>query len=98
VRDQKLMTLEFAVRKMTSLAAQRVGLADRGLVRPGMYADITVFNPATVIDRATFEQPHQTSVGIEYVLVNGKVVLKKGQLTSARPGRGLRGPGYKQAR
>ena len=94
VRDEKLMPLEFAVRKMTSLATQRVGLTDRGLVRPGMFADITVFNPATVIDRATFEQPHQTSVGIEYVLVNGQVVLKKGQLTSARPGRGLRGPGY----
>jgi dihydroorotase/N-acyl-D-amino-acid deacylase len=96
-RDLKLFPLEFAVRKMTSLAAQRVGLADRGLVRPGMYADITVFNPATVIDRATFEQPHQTSVGIEYVFVNGQMVLKKGQLTSARPGRGLRGPGYKQS-
>jgi len=95
VRDEKLMTLEFAVRKMTSLAAQRVGLADRGLVRPGMYADITVFDPATVIDRATFEKPHQTSVGIEYVFVNGQMVLKKGQITSARPGRGLRGPGYR---
>jgi len=94
-RDLKLFPLEFAVRKMTSLAAQRVGLTDRGLVRPGMFADITVFNPATVLDRATFEQPHQTSVGIEYVLVNGETVLKKGQLTSARPGRGLRGPGYR---
>jgi len=98
VRDEKLITLEFAVRKMTSLAAQRVGLADRGLVRPGMYADITVFDPATVIDRATFEKPHQTSVGIEYVFVNGQMVLKKGQITSARPGRGLRGPGYRPAR
>jgi len=97
-RDLKLFPLEFAVRKMTSLAAQRVGLADRGLVRPGMYADITVFNPATVIDRATFEQPHQTSVGIEYVFVNGQLVLKKGEITSARPGRGLRGPGYRQSR
>ena len=95
-RDLKLFPLEFAVRKMTSLAAQRVGLTDRGLVRPGMFADLTVFNPATVMDRATFEQPHQTSVGIEYVLVNGQVVLKKGQLTSARPGRGLRGPGYRR--
>jgi dihydroorotase/N-acyl-D-amino-acid deacylase len=98
VREQKLMPLEYAVRKMTSLAAQRVGLTDRGLVRPGMYADITVFNPVTVIDRATFEQPHQTSVGIEYVVVNGQVVLRKGQLTDARPGRGLRGPGYHQSR
>jgi len=95
VRDEKLMPLEFAVRKMTSLAAQRVGLTDRGLVRPGMFADITVFNPATVIDRATFEQPHQTSVGIEYVFVNGQMVLKQGHMTDARPGRGLRGPGYR---
>jgi len=96
VRDEKLMSLEFAVRKMTSLAAQRVGLTDRGLVRPGMFADITIFNPATVIDRATFEKPHQTSVGIEYVLVNGQIVLRTGQMTSARPGRGLRGPGYRR--
>jgi dihydroorotase/N-acyl-D-amino-acid deacylase len=96
VREQKLMPLEYAVRKMTSLAAQRVGLTDRGLLRPGMFADITVFNPATVADRATFENPHQPSVGIEYVLVNGQVVLRKGQLTSARPGRGLRGPGYRR--
>lgn len=94
VRDSGLMSLEFAVRKMTSLAAQRVGLLDRGLLRPGMFADVTVFDPATVTDRATFEQPHQTSVGIEYVLVNGQTVLKRGQLTAARPGRGLRGPGY----
>jgi dihydroorotase/N-acyl-D-amino-acid deacylase len=98
VRDQQLMPLEYAVRKMTSLATQRVGLTDRGLIRPGMYADITVFDPARVSDRATFEQPHQTSVGIEYVLVNGQVVLRKGQLTDARPGRGLRGPGYRPSR
>ncbi len=97
-RDLKLFPLEFAVRKMTSLAAQRVGLADRGLVKPGMYADITVFNPMTVSDRATFEQPHQTSVGIDYVFVNGQRVLNKGQLTNARPGRGLRGPGYRGTR
>lgn len=97
VREQGLMTLEFAVRKMTSLAAQRVGLVDRGLLRPGMYADITVFDPARVIDRATFERPHQPSVGIEYVVVNGAVVLRRGTLTEARPGRGLRGPGYRSA-
>jgi dihydroorotase/N-acyl-D-amino-acid deacylase len=98
VREQKLMPLEYAVRKMTSLATQRVGLTDRGLIRPGMFADITIFNPETVIDRATFENPHQPSVGIEYVLVNGKIVVRKGQLTSERPGRGLRGPGYRQTR
>src|SRR6266700_2373974 len=94
VREQKLMPLEFAVRKMTSLAAQRVGLTDRGLVRPGMFADITVFDPKTVLDRATFEQPHQPSLGIEYVFVNGQAVLRHGKMTDARPGRGLRGPGY----
>ena len=94
VRQLHLMPLEFAVRKMTSLPAQRVGLDDRALLRPGMFADITVFDPATVSDRATFDKPHQPSVGIEYVFVNGQAVLKRGQLTAARPGRGLRGPGY----
>jgi dihydroorotase/N-acyl-D-amino-acid deacylase len=94
VGQLKLMPLEFAVRKMTSLAAQRVGLTDRGLLRPGMFADVTVFDPATVSDRATFEKPHQPSVGIEYVFVNGQAVLRRGQVTAARPGRGLRGPGY----
>jgi N-acyl-D-aspartate/D-glutamate deacylase len=94
VRQLHLMPLEFAVRKMTSLAAQRVGIADRGLLRPGMAADITVFDPETVSDRATFDRPHQPSVGITYVLVNGQIVLRRGELTSSRPGRGLRGPGY----
>src|SRR3989454_3355793 len=94
VRDLKLIPLEFAVRKMTSLAAQRVGLTDRGLLKPGMAADITVFDPATVGDRATFDNPHQPSVGIAYVYVNGQKVLDHGKLTAARPGRGLRGPGY----
>jgi dihydroorotase/N-acyl-D-amino-acid deacylase len=93
-RDQKLFPLEFAVRKMTALAAQRVGLSDRGLLRSGMAADITVFDPATVADQATFEQPHQPSVGFAYVFVNGQKVLDHGKLTAARPGRGLRGPGY----
>lgn len=94
VRERKLVPLEFAVRKMTSLAAQRVGLADRGLLRPGMTADVTVFDPRTVADRATFEQPHQLSVGFVYVFVNGQRVVDHGRLTAARPGRGLRGPGY----
>ena len=98
VRELKLMPLEYAVRKMTSLAAQRVGLSERGLLRPGLFADITVFDPNTVSDRATFEQPHQPSVGIAYVLVNGEVVLRNGQVTAARPGRGLRGPGYRATR
>src|SRR5438876_804000 len=93
-RDLKLFPLEFAVRKMTSLAAQRVGLSDRGLLKAGMAADITVFDPASVADKATFEQPHQPSVGFAYVVVHGQKVLDHGKLTAARPGRGLRGPGY----
>ncbi len=93
-RDQRLFPLEFAVRKMTALAAQRVGLSDRGMLKTGMAADITVFDPATVADKATFEQPHQPSVGFAYVFVNGQKVLDHGKLTAARPGRGLRGPGY----
>jgi len=93
-RDLKLFPLEFAVRKMTSLAAQRVGLDDRGLLKRGMAADITVFDPSTVADKATFEQPHQPSAGFPYVFVNGQKVLDHGALTAARPGRGLRGPGY----
>jgi N-acyl-D-amino-acid deacylase len=93
-RDLGLFPLEFVVRKMTSLAAQRVGLRDRGMLKPGMAADITVFDPRTVADPATFEQPHQPSVGFAYVFVNGLKVLDHGKLTAARPGRGLRGPGY----
>jgi dihydroorotase/N-acyl-D-amino-acid deacylase len=93
VREQRLLTLEQAVRKMTSLAAQRVGLVDRGLLRPGAFADITVFDPLCA-RRATFEEPHRPSAGIYHVFVNGQAVLRDGTLTDARPGRGLRGPGY----
>jgi N-acyl-D-amino-acid deacylase len=94
VRQDSVITLEFAIRKMTSLAAQRVGLNDRGLLKPGMYADITVFDPATIIDNATFEQPQQTASGVSYVLVNGVPVVDEGKVTAALPGRALRGPGY----
>jgi N-acyl-D-aspartate/D-glutamate deacylase len=94
VREHRLLTLEQAVRKMTSLPAQRVGLLDRGLLRPGLAADIAVFDPDLVIDRATFEEPHQFSAGVRYVFVNGQLVVDEGQVTAARPGRGLRGPGW----
>ncbi len=94
VRDLRLLPLESAVRKMTSLAAQRAGLADRGLLRAGMFADVTVFDAATVADRATFTDPHRPSTGIAYVFVNGQAILRDGRLTAARPGRGLRGPGF----
>jgi N-acyl-D-aspartate/D-glutamate deacylase len=93
-----VISLEFAIRKMTSLAAQRVGINDRGLLRPGMYADITVFDPATIIDRATFEQPSQLATGVTYVFVNGVPVIDNGQVTAAVPGRALRGAGYRSGR
>ncbi|MGH9788671.1 MAG: cyclase family protein [Candidatus Acidiferrales bacterium] len=96
VRDLKLMSLEDAIRKMTSLAAQRVGLRDRGLLQPGYYADVVVLDLERIRDLATFEQPQQYSTGVEYVLVNGQVVLDNGQMTDALPGRVLRGPGYKE--
>ena len=94
VRERRLLPLEQAVRKMTSLPAQRVGLQERGMLRRGMFADVTVFDPRTVADRATFVEPHQPSVGVVHVFVNGQAVLRSGAVTAARPGRGLRGPGY----
>ncbi|MFN2383853.1 MAG: amidohydrolase family protein, partial [Gemmatimonadota bacterium] len=90
VREQRVLTLEDAVRKMTSLPAARAGLADRGVVAPGRFADLTIFDPATVCDRATFEQPKQLAVGIHHVVVNGVPVLRDGEPTGALPGRGLR--------
>ncbi len=96
VREEKLLTLEAAVHKMTGGPAARVGLRDRGLLRAGMFADITVFNPATVIDKATFESPNQYPVGIEYVLVNGQISVDKGARTPALAGQVIRGPGYKK--
>jgi N-acyl-D-amino-acid deacylase len=98
VRQDSVITLEFAVRKMTSLAAQRVGINDRGLLKPGMYADITVFDPNTIIDRSTYEMPSQLATGVSYVLVNGIPVVDNGQVTAALPGRPLRGPGYSSNR
>jgi N-acyl-D-aspartate/D-glutamate deacylase len=93
VRQRGLLRLEDAVRKMTSQNAIRLGIHDRGLLRPGNYADITVFDADRVSDRATYTQPFQYGEGIEYVLVNGQVVLDRGRHTGARPGRALRHPG-----
>ncbi len=89
VRDLKVITLEDAVRKMSSLPAQRLGLTDRGLLRPGMKADIAVFDPARVRDVATFEKPHQYAEGFSTVVINGKIVLDAGSMSTARPGRVL---------
>lgn len=90
VREQNLLSLEEAVRKMTSLNAAKIGLLDRGLLRAGQFADVTIFDSERVLDRATYTEPFQYPDGIEYVLVNGQVVLKKGTHTEARPGRALR--------
>jgi dihydroorotase/N-acyl-D-amino-acid deacylase len=90
VREQRVLTLEDAVRKMTSFPAARMGLPDRGLLRPGMKADLVVFDPATVTDRATFEKPHQYAEGVALVVVNGQVAFEAGAMTAARPGRVLR--------
>jgi len=92
VREKKILTLEDAVRKMSSYPAARLGLSDRGVLKPGMKADIAVFDPATVRDMATFEKPHQYAVGVPYVIVNGQVVFENGAMTAARPGRVLYGP------
>ena len=98
VRQDGVLTLEEAIRKRTSLPASRMGLQDRGIVRPGMLADLVAFDPERVIDRATFEKPLAYSEGIPYVAVNGQLVVDGGTITDARPGRALRGPGYRPAR
>ncbi|MDX6306118.1 MAG: N-acyl-D-amino-acid deacylase, partial [Blastocatellia bacterium] len=94
VRDQHLMPLEFAIHKMTGLPAGNLGLKSRGLIREGYFADLTIFDPKTVIDRATFEEPNQYPAGINFVIVNGQIEVDNGQRTPALAGRALRGPGY----
>jgi N-acyl-D-aspartate/D-glutamate deacylase len=89
VREEGVLSLEEAVRKMSSAPAHRIGLVDRGLIREGMIADITVFNPATVMDKATFQKPHQYPIGIDYVIVNGQLALSKGKWTGVRSGKVL---------
>jgi N-acyl-D-amino-acid deacylase len=94
VREWKWLTLEDAVRKMTGATAARLSIRDRGLLREGMFADVMLFDPNTIIDRATYEQPHQLSVGVQQVFVNGTLVVSDGRVTGAKPGRIVRGPGY----
>jgi N-acyl-D-amino-acid deacylase len=93
VRDDKVLTLADAIRKLSGLPASNVGLDHRGFVQEGMFADVVVFDPATIGDRATFEKPHQYAVGVKHVFVNGVQVLKDGEHTGAKPGRALWGPG-----
>lgn len=95
VRERRVLTLEDAVRKMTSLPATRLGLGDRGLLKPGMKADIVIFDPAAVNDTATFDNPHQMAVGFHHVIVNGRPVLQDLKMTGELPGRVLYGPAYR---
>ena len=94
VREEKVLTLEDAIRKMSALPAQRMRLTDRGVLKAGMWADVVIFDPATIHDRATFDDPNQLSSGMEYVLVNGVPVVDRGKMTGALPGKVLRGAGY----
>jgi len=95
VREEKKLALEDAIRKFSALPAQRVRLTDRGVLKEGMWADVVVFDPATIKDVATFADPNQLSQGMEYVLVNGRLVIDQGKMTGALPGKVLRGAGYK---
>jgi len=94
VREEHKLSLEDAIRKFSALPAQRMRLTDRGVLKKGMWADIVIFDPATIRDKATFENPNQLSEGIQYVLVNGVSVVENGKQTNALPGRVLRGPGF----
>jgi len=93
VRDEKVITLPEAVRRLSGLPATNLGLDHRGFIQEGMFADVVVFDPATIADRATFDKPHQYAVGMKHVFVNGVQVLKDGEHTGAKPGRALWGPG-----
>jgi N-acyl-D-amino-acid deacylase len=94
VRDEKVIPLEEAIRKLTSLPAGNLKIRDRGLLQPGYFADVVLFDPAKVQDHATFDKPHQYATGMKHVFVNGVHVLKDGEPTGAKAGRVVRGPGW----
>jgi N-acyl-D-amino-acid deacylase len=96
VRDEHVIPLEEAIRKLTSLPADTLRIRERGRLEPNYFADVVIFDPATIADRATYEKPHQYAVGMRQVFVNGVQVLRDGEHTGARPGRVVRGPGWKQ--
>jgi N-acyl-D-amino-acid deacylase len=95
VRDEKLIPLEEAIRRLTSLPAGNLRIDRRGKLAPGYFADVVVFDPATIRDNATFDRPHQYATGVQHVLVNGVQVIKDGEHTGATPGRVVRGPGWR---
>ena len=98
VRDERLIPLQEAVRRLTALPASNLGIRDRGALRQGLFADLAIFDPATIADRATFAEPHQYAVGMRHVFVNGVQVLADGEHTGATPGRVVRGPGWQRCR
>ena len=93
VREEKIIPIKEAIRRLSGLPATNLGLDHRGLLKEGMFADVVVFDPGTIADRATYEKPHQYAVGVKHVFVNGVQVLKDGEHTGAKPGRALWGPG-----
>jgi dihydroorotase/N-acyl-D-amino-acid deacylase len=95
VREEKVIPLEDAIRKMTSAVTTRLSIPDRGLIKEGFFADLVALDPDAVADRATYDQPHQLSTGISHVLVNGVFVVRDGKHTGAKPGRFVPGPGYR---
>ena len=95
VREERLIPLEEAIRRLTSLPAENLRIGRRGKLAPGYFADIAVFDPARIADQATFERPHQYATGMVHVLVNGVPVLRNGEHTGAKPGRVVRGPGWR---
>lgn len=97
VREEQIIPLEEAIHRLTQLSAQKLKIPERGLLAPGYYADVIVFDPQEIADKATFEEPHQYAVGMEHVFVNGKQVLSNGEHTGAMPGMFVRGPGYQQS-
>jgi N-acyl-D-amino-acid deacylase len=94
VREEKRTSLADAVRRLTSMPASNLGLKDRGRLAAGQYADVVIFDPATIADTATYAQSQQFAIGMQHVLVNGEPVLSDGKMTGARPGRAVRGPGW----
>jgi N-acyl-D-amino-acid deacylase len=94
VRDEGVISLEEAIRKLSHLPAENLKISHRGLLKQGYYADIVIFNPEEIRDHATFEEPHQYATGVKYVFVNGQLVLRDGEHTGAKPGRIVRGAAY----
>jgi dihydroorotase/N-acyl-D-amino-acid deacylase len=95
VREEHRLSLEDAIRKFSALPAQRMRIGDRGVLKRGLWADVVVFDPKTIADRSTFSEPNQLAAGMQWVLVNGVPVIAEGKMTGAKPGRVLRGAGYK---